>query len=130
MSESSVTVNCDVLDSELVQIEQVINKLNEAQWKSGVYLEGWRKEAIERFADIGFKVDVVVFSTDQEGLYAFDLVIQDRLAGEFDPDKMVHEVTNDLLGLGEGGVIKTKGGLHLVQGGHSHSHDSGGHTHS
>lgn len=126
---SSVSVNCEVMDSELLRIEQVVNKLNERQWTQGVNLEAFRKEIIERFGEIGFRVGVEVWSTDQEGLYAFDIVISDRLEGEFDPDRMVSEVTNDILGLGTGGVIKAKSGLHLLQGGAEHSHGSHSHSH-
>lgn len=120
-------------DSEIEKVEVAVNALIERQWKHGVNLEAFRREAIERVAEVGFKLNVEVWTTNQEGLYAFDLIIVDRLSGEFDPDKQVHEVTNDLLGLNEGGVIKTKGGLHLLPGGshgHGHSHGPGGHSHN
>jgi hypothetical protein len=112
------------MDSELLRCEEVIKKLNERQGRGGTNLEKFRQEIVERFAGIGLGVAVRVYTTNEEGLYAFDIDIDRRLAGQFDPDRQVHEVTNDLLNLGEGGVIKS-GGLHLVQGGHGH----GGHGH-
>lgn len=127
MSESEVTSLIDLHDSEILRIERVVNVLNERRGTS-LPLEAFRREIIERFAEqAGLKVNVKVFTTTQEGLYAFTVEIIDRLGGEFDPDRQVHEVTNDLLELGEGGVIKTQvtdSGLHVV-GGHAH----GGHHH-
>lgn len=126
MPESSLTINCEVMDSELLVIEKVLEKINERQGKGGVNLEAFRKEIIERFAAIGFRVEVKVYTTDQEGLYWFEIELADRLAGQFDPDRQVHDVTHDILELGDSGVINTKqtaSGLHLIQGGkHSHRH--------
>lgn len=127
MNEVSSLIN--LYDSEIVKVEGVVAALNEKQGKT-VDLEGFRKEAIGRFEEIGLKVDVLVYESNVEGVYPFDIVIQDHCERvPFDPDRMVHEVTNDLLGLGEGGVIKTKqqgsglwtpGGHHHGPGGHSH----------
>lgn len=119
----------DLHDSEIARMGEVIAKLNHFQGRS-LNLEAFRRSIVERFQDIGFKVDVKVWDTNQDGLFAFDVEIIDRLEGSFDPDRQVFEVTNDLLGLGDKGVIKTKqdaSGLHAVNGhGHGHSH---GHRH-
>lgn len=104
---TDVTVNFQLYDSEILALEKQLDLLTR---KIGTQtnLEGFRNEIIDRLGRVGFKVSVKVFSTDQPGVYAFDIDIVDRLANNpWDPDKMVHEVTHDLLELGEGGVIKT-----------------------
>lgn len=98
----------DLNDSDIEKIGQVVAVLN-ARREHYVILEAFRREAIERFEDIGFKVDVKTWETNIEGVVLFEIEIQDRLEGEFDPDKMVWEATTDYLGLGEGGVIKSEG---------------------
>jgi hypothetical protein len=116
----------DLNDSELLRLEEVVKVLNQRQGKS-LSIEAFRKEAIERFAIAGFKVDVKTYTTTEPGVYAFDIDVQDRYEGEFDPERQVHEVTNDLLELGTKGTIKTEqtsSGLHVV-GGKSHA----GHKH-
>jgi len=99
----------EVNDEDILKIEKVLAKLNEKQGRGGVNLDGFRREAIERFENIGFKVEVKVYETNESGVFAFDLDITDRLEGEFDPDRMVYEATHDILELGEGGVISTEG---------------------
>src|SRR5690606_18447892 len=46
----------DLNDSDILKIEAVLNRLGEKQSRM-VSLEGFRKEAIERFAEAGFKVE-------------------------------------------------------------------------
>lgn len=113
----------DLTDSDILRIEEVIQIINERQGQYQV-LESFRKEIIERFAEAGFKVDVRAFTTNQEALYSFDIEIQDRLAGEFDPDKMVYEATHDILDLGTKGVIKTEtdDDGNIRPQGHGHKH--------
>lgn len=116
----SVESLIDLHDSEIIAAEKVLQKLNEKQGKS-LNLEAFRREIIERFAsEANLVVRVKPFTTNQEGLFAFVIEIIDRIAGQFDPDRQVHEAVNDLLDLGEGGVIQTGSGLHVVQGGHRH----------
>lgn len=116
MPESLIEIN----DAEIIKIEAVLQKLNERQGLGGVNLEGFRQEALDRFRQIGFEVAVRVYTTEQDGLFAFDLDIIDRLEGEFDPDQMVWEATHDVLDLGEGGVIKTEGAV--PENRHHHHH--------
>lgn len=118
----SMSSNIEILDSEIIAIEKVLKKLQDKQGKGGVNQEAFRKEIIERFAEAGFKVDVKWYTTNVEGVFMPEVSIVDRLEGQFDPDRMVHEVTNDLLGLGEGGVIKTTNSGLIVPKGHGHSH--------
>jgi len=106
---SSLSSQIDLNDSDILTIERVVLKLSEKQSRI-VSLEGFRQEIIERFADEGFKVGVNVFEDlSQKGLYAFEIEIQDRLEGEFDPDRQVYEATADILGLGTQGVTNAGG---------------------
>lgn len=103
----SLTANCEIYDSEILKIETVLEILNR-KVGSSTNLEGFRKEILDRFARIGFVVDVRVYSTNVPGTYSWEIQINDRTDNTaWDPDQMVHEVTNDLLDLGTGGVIKT-----------------------
>jgi hypothetical protein len=117
----TLTNHIELLDSEILRIESVIKAINEKQRKR-VSLEGFRQEIIGRFEEIGLGVGVRAYSTNVDGVVAFDIDIERRIEPKtFDTDRMVHEVTNDLLDLGEGGVIstKSKGGI-IVPEGHKH----------
>jgi hypothetical protein len=135
---NEMTSSVDLMDVEIPHVQEVLDKINEKQWKGGVDLEAFRKEIIERFGQDwrgpdgndwpGLVVNVKVYTTNEEGLYAFDIDIERRTwepeGGLFDHDRQVHDVTGDMLGLGTGGVIKTDGGL-FVPGGHNHQHGHG-----
>lgn len=103
---SDLTSMIELTDSDLLKIEGVVKILNARQGKR-LNLDAFAREATERFADAGFKATVKTYDTTQQGLYAFDIEINDRLEGQFDPDQMVYEATHDILDLGEGGVIKS-----------------------
>jgi hypothetical protein len=103
---SDLTSMIELNDSDILRIESVVKILNDRQGKV-LNMDAFRRESEERFADAGFRVTVKCYTTNQEGLYAFDIEINDRLEGQFDPDQMVHEATNDVLELGTGGVIKS-----------------------
>jgi hypothetical protein len=103
----------DLNDADILVLEGVLKHLNKKQG-TRQSLEGFRKEAVERFGEAGFRVWVKPYEADTYGgevIYAFDIEIRERLEGKFDPDQMVHETVSDILGLGTGGVIKTNGGL-------------------
>src|SRR5690606_13887644 len=68
----------DLNDSDIEKIGQVVAVLN-ARREHYVILEAFRREAIERFEDIGFKVDVKTWETNIEGVVLFEIEIQDRL---------------------------------------------------
>lgn len=103
---SSLTSLIDLNDADVLRIESVVKILNDRQGKV-LNLDAFAREAVERFADVGFRARVNTYDTNQQGLYAFEIEINDRLEGEFDPDQMVYEATNDVLELGTGGVIKS-----------------------
>ena len=101
-----VTSLIELNDADILRLEGVFRRLQSRQGER-LNIEAFRQEMCERFADVGFEVFVQAHYTNIEGVYAFDITINDRLEGQFDPDQMVHEVTNDLLGLGTGGIIKS-----------------------
>lgn len=119
MSELSTLIELN--DSDLLRIEKAVIAINDKQ-RRVVNLEAFRKEIVERFGLEGFKVNVKTYTTSQDGLYAFDIEIVERLEGQFDPDKMVYEATNDVLDLGEGGVINSKGLITPSGVKHNHKH--------
>jgi hypothetical protein len=100
----------EVLDSEVLEIEQVITALGERRQNRSLNLEAFRREAVERFGEIGFICDVVVWHTDVEGVFAFDFNLTGRTARKaFDRERMSHEVQNNLLEVEEAGSIKGNG---------------------
>lgn len=111
-----MTSDIELYDHDIQAIGEVLGQLKLRQ-ETVVPLESYRKEMIGRFADIGLVANVQVWSTDAEGVYWFDITIAGRLEPTvFDHDRQVAEVTRDLLGLGEGGVISTRH-LRPIEGG-------------
>ena len=106
-AEDDLTHGIDLYDSEILQIEKVLAKLKEKA-QHQVNYQHFQDEIKERFAEIGFRVDVSWWETNVDGLRQPEITIQARMERHtFDRDRMTHEVTNDILDLGEGGVIKT-----------------------
>jgi hypothetical protein len=118
---SDLTSTIDLTDSDILKVEQVIKVINDQQGRR-TDMDGFRRQIIDRFHDAGFVVEVKCYTTNQRGLYAFDIEIRDRVEGEFDPERQVYEATNDILGLDgvNGGVIKSA--PLLAQPKHSHGH--------
>lgn len=113
----------ELYDSEILAAEKVLERLHEKQRKA-TNLESFRKEIIERFAEIGLSVDVKVWTTNQEGVFGFDVEIIGRTeAIKWDPDRMVHEVRTDILDLlpnsEKGQWIKSDAGIDMPPG-HKH----------
>jgi len=115
-----MTSMVELHDSDILRLEGVLRLLN-ANLGQRRNLEDFRREIVDRFAEAGFRVEVKVWQTATDGMFSFDIEIRERLEGRFDPDRMVHEVTRDILDLGEGGVIKTGGGV-ILPGKHTHFH--------
>lgn len=121
----------DVYDHEVDQLMRIQARLTEkARYGRHNYID-FEREIRERYAAAGFTVEVswYGFSVDgqpQEGAMP-EVTVTGRTAPHvFDKDRQVHEVTSDILGLGEGGVIKTdrdtvKNFLE-GNGGHGHGH--------
>jgi hypothetical protein len=131
---SSLESSIELHDSDILRIEKVAKQLN-AKQRSVVSLDAFQREAKERFQDEGFLVDVKCYTTNVEGVYAFDIDITGRCEPVvFDVDRQRHEVVNDLLGIDpsrKGEIIKVtnsgpaKGkGFVIKDKPHSHSEDS------
>lgn len=93
-----INSHCELYDSDILAIET--GPLLYAQQRSGhrLNIDRFCKDLTEQFAAIGLGVDVKVYTTAQEGTWAFEVEIQRRLEKqEFDYDRMVHEVTNNIL---------------------------------
>lgn len=102
-----MTKTLDVYDHEIIEIEKVLARIKERTTGHRNY-DDVDREIKERFQDIGFIVDVVWYHTNVDGVKMPEVVLKARTEAKvFDRDRMTHEVTNDLLGMGEGGVIKT-----------------------
>ena len=115
--ESTVESEVDLYDSDVLAIKQVVGVLSEAV---GTHrsLEGFRREIIERFGDIGFLVDVRVFEAEVEAtadkVFFFKVVLTGRETKEaFDHEKMASEVRSDLLHGGKDATRRTASGLYL-----------------
>lgn len=109
--------NLNLYDEDILKLEKVFDWVKQRQHQR-MDLEDFRRNAIERFYDAGFKVNVKVYETTEndgqsalEGVYAFDFEILDRVNREeqFDFDRQVHQVVNNLLELPDqnGGWINT-----------------------
>lgn len=104
MTQSRAGVEFDSLieinDSDILRIEQGPWAYMRSQQKKRVNIEDFRRAVVDKFAEIGFRAQVNAFTTDAgPDVYAFDVVVQERLTGGFDPDRMVHEVVNNVLEL-------------------------------
>lgn len=109
MTETAVDSLIEVNDEDILKIEKVLNFLSE-KYSTERHLDDFPRETKERFWNAGFEVRVDMYDSNVEGVYVPDITIVGRVEGEFDPDQMVWEATNDVLNLGVGGVIDSKGG--------------------
>jgi len=97
----------DVLDSEVNDIHNVLQTIRKRSM-SARNLDDFQREIKQRFEDIGFVVRVNWYDSNVEDTYIPEIVITARTEAKvFDRDRMTYEVTHDILGLGEGGVIAT-----------------------
>lgn len=105
-----------VTNEEILVIESVLRELK-AKEGTRVDLEGFRVEINERFAEaedadgkpMGFACDALCYYTNVEGVYIFVPKLHGRVRREADLDRMIHDMVNDSLGLGEGGVLNNDG---------------------
>lgn len=103
-------MNVELYDSDILAIERGPLAWMQAKQQTRMPLEEFRKGAVEKFQDIGFDVNVKCYDTNESGVFAFDVEILGKVEKKaFDYDKMVHEVTRNLLELPDqdGGFIKT-----------------------
>lgn len=88
----------DIHDSEILRIEKVLSKLKSVSALPR-NIDDFERRIVGEFADIGFRVEVKWYYTNAEGVYSPEIEIVERLEGEFDPDRQVHEVVNNVLNL-------------------------------
>lgn len=120
-----------LLDSDILKIEKVHKELAKAQ-RTHRNMEGFRREIIGRFEDVGLVVNVNVYETDQPGCYIPEVEFVDRCEPKaFDHERQGWEVTKDVLDLGEGGHLKSthegRAQLKEVVDAHKRGHNHGGH---
>jgi hypothetical protein len=105
-----ISSTIELYDSDIIKIDKGPIPWAVLQQGSRRNLEGFRKGLTEQFNRIGLVVYVSCYTTDEDGTYAFDVEIRGRTEShEFDFDRQVHEVTNNLLdepGV-EKGFVKT-----------------------
>ncbi len=108
----------DLLDSEVIEIQKVWDSLRSRHQKYHRNYLAFEREAEDKFGEIGFAVAISwneysLGGVKQEGLMP-TIEIKSRCAPKaFDRDRMVHEVTDNILGLpgqAKGDVIKTDDG--------------------
>lgn len=111
----------DLYDHEVAQIVTEFEKVR-ARWDEPLHLASGKSfetvlaqfiaEVKERFAEIGFIVSVIMApNEDLYGMPSPTIQVEGRIESlSFDPDRQVHEVTHDVLGLGaeHSAVIDTK----------------------
>lgn len=111
MSDFNLDYLIELYDSDFFAIEQVAKRLNESSGKVR-QVEGFRKEVLERFEEIGLRVNVKTWSTGIDGAYAFDVEIVDRcepLRSGFDHERQAWEVQNAILGIDDPGAFARDG---------------------
>lgn len=107
----------DVYDHEVDELIRVQHVLEQRAHDRMRNYGDFEREIKERFAEIGFVVDVNWFSYAVNGeVQAMSAMPEVSVVGRTDPsfvfdqDRQVHEVTSNLLGLsGDQGVIDTSG---------------------
>jgi hypothetical protein len=127
----------DVYDHEMDQLMQVQQRLTDrARHRRHNFLD-FQREIEEAFAEVGFTVHVnwhkfAIDGQEQDGAMP-EVTITGRTdpSHVFDKDRQVYEVTHDILGLGDEGVIKAdpetvRNFMEGNGGGHDHGH---GHSH-
>lgn len=113
-SSGGVQSMIDLYDSEILAIEKVLDQLNAEDVGKRKQVDSVDHKIEDMFRRIGLKVSVMWYTAadrrgqEVDGVFIPEVTIQDRIdRHEFDHDRQVHQVTNDLLELGDKGVIKT-----------------------
>lgn len=102
----------DLYDSEILAIEKLTVALNQEIAGRRFDLEDTSQRIQGEYEALGFVVDVKWFTTTDHG-FVPQVEIRGRISNEeFDHDRMVHEVTSNILGIDTdgGGVIKSQKG--------------------
>lgn len=104
----------DIYDHEVLAIERVLGELNAKARDKKLNYNDFEREIRDRFAAIGFEVDVnwytfSVGGVEQEDAAMPEITVTGRAEKtDWDPDRQVHEAVNNILQLpGQDGWIKT-----------------------
>jgi hypothetical protein len=89
----------DLYDSDMVAIDKGPAAWMARHQGSSMNVDAFVRGAEEQFAEIGLDAKVKTYTTTEDGTYGFDVEIRGRLdrGHQFDYDRMVHEVTNNIL---------------------------------
>jgi len=111
----------EIYDSEIDKIHRLLEDLRRKA-ETPQNLQAFQDEIKERFADLGFVVTVKWWESNVQGVSIPEIEITGRTDPNFvfDQNQQVHEVTNDRLGIGEGGVIKSDLSSLILPPGHKH----------
>lgn len=124
----------DLYDHEVKQVIELLAELNERAGAKQRNYEEFEREIRDRFAKLGFTVDVSWYSFSVSGQPQEGAMPEVTITGrtddkfQFDPDRQVHEAVSNVLELpGEDGWIKTdpdtlKNFMDGNGGGHAHGH--------
>lgn len=106
---TEISSDIQLYDSEIEAMDRGPLKWLVAQQGKPMVLDTFVRTVVGKFDEIGLRSRVNTYETTEPGTYAFDIVINGRhVEKEFDFDRMVHEVQNNLLDIpGEGGTIKS-----------------------
>lgn len=112
---TEVDSDIDLYDSDVVKIERVVAALNRSRLTKSTTVDGWHSEIEQRFAEVGFKVNIVLSQiegtqigdgpvTPTEGTRIHTLIsVQSRIkqipVGEFDHEQQAYEVQHNIRGL-------------------------------
>ena len=107
MSDLDIQIDI-VLDSEVIAISNVMNKLNHTVAFSSRKPESVQREMIERFHEINFNA-TVTWTEDAAGYSIPKIQLNSRVDGSvFDHDRMRYEVQSGMLN-GDPGAIGANG---------------------
>lgn len=100
----------DLYDSDIEKVADVNARLQLIASSGRLDRDDFDQRIRDEYAKIGIKVDVKWWYSNDIDTYIPEVEIQGRMeAHDFDHDRQFHEVTRDLLHLGEGGVIDFDG---------------------
>lgn len=119
-----LTASVEIYDSEINEIHKILDYLNDKYVGKASSYADMQSDIEDRFHRIGLKVVVGWWTTNVDGVLMPEITISDRTerGHDFDHDRQVSEVTNDLLGLGESGVIKSDPEQFAKPSHHGHGH--------
>lgn len=140
---SPVSDVIEVYDTEILQIEKVLEILRVRSDRQSRNRGEFDREIKERFHQIGFIVDVKWWHTNLEDVKMPEVEITGRVDDRgqgMDHERLRHEITNDVLELGAGGIINTGTAdeaamIRATENSHKAAHGGGacdpsdGHTH-